>query len=62
LRFLGWNELDDGLRLVEWPQRAPALAARADLQITLSYAQAGRNLDFVGLSERGRALASKLNS
>ncbi len=62
LRFLGWNELDDGLRLVEWPQRAPDLVARADLQITLSYAQAGRNLDFVGLSERGRALASKLSS
>jgi tRNA threonylcarbamoyladenosine biosynthesis protein TsaE len=61
LRFLGWNELDDGLRLVEWPDRAPELAASADLRITLSYAQAGRSLDLVGLSERGRAVADKLN-
>jgi tRNA threonylcarbamoyladenosine biosynthesis protein TsaE len=62
LRFLGWNELDDGLRLVEWPDRAPELAASADLRISLGYAQAGRSLDLVGLSERGRALASKLSS
>ena len=26
LRYLGWNEIDDGLRLVEWPERAPGLA------------------------------------
>ncbi len=62
LRYLGWNELDDGLRLVEWPDRAPELAARADLRIKLRYAEAGRNLDLVGLSERGRALAAKLSS
>ena len=61
LRFLGWNELDDGLRLVEWPDRAPELAASADLRITLSYAQAGRSLELVGLTERGRAVAAKLN-
>ncbi len=62
LRYLGWNELDDGLRLVEWPDRAPELAARADLRISLGYAQAGRSLDLAGLSERGRILASKLSS
>jgi tRNA threonylcarbamoyladenosine biosynthesis protein TsaE len=62
LRYLGWNELEDGLRLVEWPDRAPDLAARADLQITLGYAQAGRSLDLVGLSERGREVADKLSS
>ena len=62
LRFLGWNELDDGLRLVEWPDRAPELAASADLRISLGYMQAGRSLDLLGLSERGRALAGKLSS
>ncbi len=62
LRFLGWNELDDGLRLVEWPDRAPGLAASADLRITLGYEQAGRSLDLVGLSERGSAVADKLSS
>ena len=61
LRFLGWNELDDGFRVVEWPDRAPELAAAADLQILLSYEQEGRNLALVGLSERGRAVAAQLS-
>ena len=61
LRFLGWNELDDGFRLVEWPDRAPELAAGADLQIRLSYEQDGRNLELVSLSERGRLVAAKLS-
>ena len=37
LRFLGWNELDDGLRLVEWPDRAPQLAGTADIRLLLEY-------------------------
>lgn len=53
LRFLGWNELDDGCRLVEWPDRAPGLAATADLELTLEYADQGRCAEFRGLSERG---------
>ena len=36
LRYLGWNELDEGLRLVEWPDRAPNLSAQADLRIALT--------------------------
>ena len=62
LRFLGWNELDDGFRLVEWPERAPELAADADLSIRLSYAEEGRNLDLLALSERGKTLVAKLSS
>jgi tRNA threonylcarbamoyladenosine biosynthesis protein TsaE len=53
LRFIGWNELDDGCRLVEWPDRAPGLAAAADLVLTLAYAETGRGAEFQGLSERG---------
>ncbi len=62
LRFLGWNELDDGFRLVEWPHRAPGLAAGADLEIRLSYAQEGRNLDILALSGRASGIAAKLSS
>ncbi len=62
LRYLGWNELDEGLRLVEWPDRAPQLAARADLRITLEYEHEGRLLEIEGVSERGKALAAKLIS
>lgn len=60
LRFLGWTELDDGLRLVEWPDRAPALAQSADLRVHLDYEGSGRRIALTGISERGRALAARL--
>ena len=61
LRYLGWNELDDGCRIVEWPDRAPGLEAQADLALTLRYAGEGRAAELVGLTERGRELAAKLS-
>ncbi len=60
LRFLGWNELDDGLRLVEWPERAPGLTDQADLQLTLAYSGAGRTARFLALSEKGHRLTATL--
>ena len=62
LRFLGWTELDDGFRLVEWPDRAPGLTATADLRISLSYAGNGREAEILGQSERGRKLVDGLIS
>lgn len=56
LRYLGWNELDDGFRLVEWPDRAPGLAAQADLAVTLAYEGDGRRAELTGLSDRGDEL------
>ncbi|MGI9236380.1 MAG: tRNA (adenosine(37)-N6)-threonylcarbamoyltransferase complex ATPase subunit type 1 TsaE [Woeseiaceae bacterium] len=53
LPYLGWNELDDGLRLVEWPDRAPGLAGQADVALALSYAGEGRSAELSALSERG---------
>lgn len=61
LRYLGWNDLDDGFRLVEWPDRAPALVAQADLSLTLSYEGDGRRAELTGLSERGDALVAAFN-
>ncbi|MGI9270413.1 MAG: tRNA (adenosine(37)-N6)-threonylcarbamoyltransferase complex ATPase subunit type 1 TsaE [Woeseiaceae bacterium] len=60
LRYLGWNELDDGMRLVEWPDRAPGLGSSADLRLTLTYERDGRNANFEGLSETGRRLLTGL--
>ncbi|NCF52428.1 tRNA (adenosine(37)-N6)-threonylcarbamoyltransferase complex ATPase subunit type 1 TsaE [Gammaproteobacteria bacterium] len=60
LRYLGWNELDDGLRLVEWPDRAPGLASQADVRIHLTYKGVGRAAELVGLSPRGRELLAGL--
>ncbi len=60
LRYLGWNELDDGLRLVEWPERAPELTEQADLQLTLAYSGAGRTARFLALSKKGHQLRATL--
>ena len=62
LRYLGWNELEDGFRLVEWPDRAPALADGADLRLQLSYENGGRRVEACGLSERGKRLARELST
>ncbi len=62
LRYLGWNELDDGCRIVEWPERAPGLAGQADLQVTLRYAADGREVELIGLTPRGRDLESRLTN
>lgn len=60
LRYLGWSELDDGLRLVEWPDRAPGLSATADLELLLAYEGDGRRAELQGLNERGVALIERL--
>ncbi len=61
LRFLGWGELDDGCRLIEWPERVPSLRSQADLCILMTYYGDGRRLTFDALSARGQALIEKIN-
>ncbi len=61
LRFLGWSELDDGFRLVEWPDRAPDLVNEADLAVELEYAGNSRTASIKGLSTRGSVLIQKIN-
>jgi tRNA threonylcarbamoyladenosine biosynthesis protein TsaE len=61
LRYLGWNELDDGLRIVEWPERAPELMATADLRFEFCYEGSARNVCIRAASEKGRALIQKIN-
>ncbi len=61
LRYLGWNELDDGCRLVEWPERAPGLATQADLALTLRYDGDGRVAELDGLSDRGEEIVLRLS-
>ena len=56
LRYLGWNELDDGCRIVEWPDRAPGLVEQADLSLTFAYEDSGRSVDIRALSPRAHRL------
>ncbi|MDX1406194.1 MAG: tRNA (adenosine(37)-N6)-threonylcarbamoyltransferase complex ATPase subunit type 1 TsaE [Woeseiaceae bacterium] len=60
LDFLGFSELQDGLRLIEWPERAALAAAAADLRVELSYAGQGREARIVGLSRRGHRISERL--
>ena len=53
LDYLGWNDLRDGLVLLEWPERAPQLVQQADLSVKLDYDGAGRTATLQGLSARG---------
>lgn len=61
LHFLGFDELDDGCCLVEWPERAPGVLQAADLEIAFRYEPKGRSARIVGLSERARGLIQKIN-
>ena len=56
LEFLGWSDLQDGLILVEWPERAPQLETEGDLRIELRYDGKGRAADLTGLSEEGERI------
>lgn len=60
LRFLGFDELDLGLRLVEWPDRVAGLSDSADVGILLEYQDGGRRATLTGLSARGAAVVSAL--
>jgi tRNA threonylcarbamoyladenosine biosynthesis protein TsaE len=60
LAYLGWTDLRDGLVLVEWPERAPALSEQADLQVELGFAGSGRRATITASSERGAAVLTDL--
>jgi tRNA threonylcarbamoyladenosine biosynthesis protein TsaE len=57
LPYLGWTDLRQGLMLIEWPERVPALGAQADLQLELDFAGQGRAAKLTALSERAAGLA-----
>jgi tRNA threonylcarbamoyladenosine biosynthesis protein TsaE len=60
LEFLGWSDLADGLRLIEWPERIPDLEQLGDVAIQLEYEGSGRSAVLIGRSERGARLVAGL--
>ena len=60
LRYLGWTELDEGFRIVEWPERAPGIAAQADLCVELDYDDPGRLATVTALSPDGKQILARL--
>jgi len=60
LDYLGWSDLEDGLRLIEWPERVSGLKAQADVLVALAYDGAGRAATLTPLSDRGAAFVAQL--
>jgi len=60
LEFLGWSDLQDGFKLVEWPERAPQLGKASDIRIEFRYAGGGRAAELTGLSKRGTVVLAAL--
>ena len=56
LEFIGWRELLDDICLVEWPERAGALVAGADVEVHLRLDGAGRRLSATAGTAMGREL------
>jgi tRNA threonylcarbamoyladenosine biosynthesis protein TsaE len=60
LEYLGWRDMAGAVSLVEWPQRAPELAAQADLVIRLDHTDGARRARIEALSATGEALERAL--
>lgn len=61
LEFLGWSDLQDGLKLIEWPERAGQLLEEADIRVELGYEGEGRAATLTGVSERGTEVLGALD-
>jgi len=60
LEFLGWSDLHSGLKLIEWPERVPAILDESDLAVRLEYEGTGRIATLQALSSRGEELLERL--
>ncbi len=60
LPFLGWSDLEDGMRLIEWPERVEGLESRSDIKIRFEYQDSGRTAELLAPGEKGRSVLSAL--
>ena len=62
LRYLGWTELDEGFRIVEWPDRAPGIRAAADISVEFDYDAPGRRARIKALSPEGERIVAQIDT
>ncbi|MAD28821.1 MAG: tRNA (adenosine(37)-N6)-threonylcarbamoyltransferase complex ATPase subunit type 1 TsaE [Woeseiaceae bacterium] len=60
LEFLGWSDLNDGLKFIEWPERVPLLFEQADLILSLEYISSGRTIEFNSRTKKGDDIVQKV--
>ncbi len=60
LEFLGWDDIRDGLVLLEWPERVSELFDQADILIRLEYEGESRVAELCAGSVRGEGLVESV--
>lgn len=62
LEFMGIRDYfnDNCICLIEWPQRGAGVLPAADLSVTLSYLQLGRQVELTALSSYGNSILQQL--
>lgn len=60
LEFLGWADFQDGLKLVEWPERVPFVADEADIKVCIDYADSGRLATVYALNSRAGSMLDRI--
>lgn len=61
LEHIGWRDIANTVRLVEWSSRAPALRDSADWEVSLTLEGAARRARICALSERALRLMRRLS-
>ena len=61
LEFLGWSDMQDGLMLIEWPERVDHLVDDADVIVDLAYKDQGRKFEINFVTKRAQPLISGIS-
>lgn len=63
LEYLGGRDYfaKDAVCLVEWPQRGQGWLAEADVEITIKYEDAGRNVELVAHTDKGDSVVQHIS-
>ena len=61
LHYLGWSDLEDGLKIVEWPEKVEDLIQQVDVDISFAYEGSSRVVEISPLTSRGHKFISRLS-
>jgi tRNA threonylcarbamoyladenosine biosynthesis protein TsaE len=64
LEFMGIRDYfgDDGICLVEWPERAAGRLPRPDVEIDIAYSDSGRRVTVTAITPAGTRVAARLGA
>lgn len=62
LEAIGWRDLDNSIRLIEWPSKAPEILSQMDLLINLTWDGDGRMVSAAAQSAAGRTILRHISA